>query len=529
VTAQVSVWNETGFIAHLPRFTGLAWEHEFNQAGTFRLSLHLDDSVLAAHADLLDPGNVVVISTGGVKRRGFLIESVEESPIADGDERTVTISGRGVLAMLSWALVYAEVAGISGSFRYDQSDDRDFDFGSLDGSWRITSEWVTPLGIRQDSGSSIRKGYPVNWPIGQAEWLWITNPNAATAPQRNYFRSSFLTTATSTRITVFAAGDDRMRLKLDGEEIAFVTGGWKNITSYTTDVAAGTHLIAAEVDAIQFEGANSPAGFLFAVARVDRNGKVLSWLRTSAPGNTKVRQLLPGGDAPGWFSANILRLLVLEGVERNVHRFDEISMPFTDFVDSDSVAWTGRHDRNFRIGTDYLDVLAQLTEHDIDVDMTWDLVLNAWKNRGDDLSADVQLVSGGPKTGGTQTVSNALRTYILARGRSGWLTTSNGAAVTAHGRREGLLTVGSALSDSQTRRASNANLGELKDPMVTTTVEVSSAKGPQPYEDFDMGDTVTSIGYRQEITPCRFMGLAARVDDHNSEITYLLKMYPVTT
>jgi hypothetical protein len=334
---------------------------------------------------------------------------------------------------------------------------------------------------------------------------------------------------------VFAAGDDRMRLKLNGEERISVTGGWQNASTFTANVAAGTHLIAAEVDAIQHEGTNNAGGFVFAVARIDRNGNILGWLRLSHPANTKVRQLLPGGDAPGFFSANILRLLVTEGVERNVLRFDEISMPFTDTVDSDSVAWTGRHDRNFRIGTDLLDVLAQLSEHDIDVDMTWALTLNAWKDRGDDKTATVRLLPGLVK--GLTVTSNApnLKTYILAQGRSGWLTTSNGPAVTEHGRREGLLTLGSALSDSQTRRASNGALNELKDWQVTTTVELSSEAlpdgtvMPQPYEDFNIADTLTSLGHGGAVTECRLMGFAATVDDDTREITYTLQLYPVTT
>lgn len=525
----VSVYDPTlAFISHVPRRTGVRWGDELNQPNAFSLTMQLDDELLTTvHPSLMNRGRIVTMSTEGAKRRSYVIEQREIEYAADGAARAITVSGRGVLALLGHGEVYPESPGTSGGIRWDQADNRAFDYGSLDGPWRVTSEWVTPVGLRWDDPSSIRKGLPAKYPDPAAEWLWITDPNAPTPPQYCYFRGGFSLTST-TRVKIFAQGDERMRMKLDGEEIIVKGSRWWDLNVYTTTLEAGYHLLASRVQALQHNGANNPAAFLCSVAAVDRNGKILRWIKRSAPSGFLVRQLLPGDDAPGWFPASVLKLLVNEGKERNTHTFDAMTFGFDDTNDTDSNAWTVRHDQSFDIGVSYLDVLEKLVEDGMDVDMSPTLEINAWKERGTDLSDTVRLIP--PYVKSLKVTSNeaAMKNRALVRGATGWLQYNDGTSESANGRRETLMTLGGALSDSQARRVAIAGLGDLKDPLITVEVTIDSELGPQPFVDFNVGDTVSSYTDGGSIVPCRVMSVGCAENDETGVNTFTVQLYPVT-
>lgn len=528
MSIQVSVYDPTlELIAHVPSAQNVQFSDEINSPGAFSMTLPVEDPLLTLHPSLLNRGRVVTISTLGVKRRSYVIEGRRVTYGADGAAKNIAVDGRGVLCLLDHARLYPESPGTSGGIRWDQADERAFDYGSLDGPWRVTAEWDTPVGLRWDDSSSIRKGLPARWPDKQAEWLWVTNPNAATPPQYCYFRGGFTLTS-PTRVKIFAQGDERMRFKLDGEEI-FVKGSrWWDLNVYTTTLEAGYHLLAARVQALQHEGANNPAAFICSVARVDRNGKILSWIKRSVPTGFQVRQLLPGGTIVGWYGASIVKLIVNEGKERNVHMFDPITFGFSDTVDSDGVAHSKRYDMSFPLGTRYSDVLARLVENGMDVDMGPELELNLWNTRGTDLTGPVQLVVPTSPAGYAVDANESnLRNRALIRGRSGWLQYNDATSETANGRREEMLTLGGALSDQQAEAVAESALEASKDPEVTLEATVSSARGHQPFDYFNVGDTVTAVTEGAVKTPARVVGIAGSEND-TGEVTYTIKLYPVT-
>ncbi|MGZ6838565.1 MAG: hypothetical protein ACXVGE_22100, partial [Blastococcus sp.] len=336
---RVSVYDPNfTFIAHVPRRRNVKWQDELNTPGAGSFDVQLDDAILTAHSNLLDDFNIVQISVNGTPVKSFVIEAKNRVNVGAGEQadRWVTVSGRGVLCLLGNAVVYPEYP-----LRYNTADLRSFDYGSKDGGWRVTSDWGTPLGVTQGSSSSIRgTRYPLYWPDHAAQWLWSVNPNAASAPGANYFRGSF-SLASATRVTIYAAGDNDLELQLDGE-VVIRSNNWRHCATYSVDLAAGTHLVAAKVVNYSTATGNNPAGFICSVGRVDRNNKLQQWLLRGTTSTFKVRGY---GSPPGWYSASILKTLVTEAQARSVVGFSPITFGFTDTTDTSGAVWTGRNDR----------------------------------------------------------------------------------------------------------------------------------------------------------------------------------------
>lgn len=520
------------FIGYVPRRKGVQWQDAHNDCGAGSMLVHLDDQVLTTYPTIGNDFNIVTYSLNGAEFFAWIIEGRRRVKLGSGEgaDRWMQLSGRGVLAMLGRARVYPELA-----LRSNSSDERNFTFASQDGGWRITSEWGSPVGIRQDSASSIRKGFPVNWPDPSAQWIWPTSPQSSTPPGMAYFRGSFVLPADQ-RVKVWAAGDERLNLYLDGELILGVSrGGWQTLSAYSVDLAAGYHLLAARVEALQFNGANNPAGFLCSVATVTRNGIAIDWIKRTTPTSFICRADL--GSPPGWFPATIVQHLVVEAQARTpaIPGFSSITFGFDTVNDSSASAWTTRRDEVFMVGTDsYLDVLAKLTERDIDVHMTPTLRLDLWKERGTDRSVGasaVRLLPGRDLTE-AEAESNAasICSRMLIRHRGGWVEVIDTSAQSTYGRIEGATVAGTDTSDVHAIHVAQAALNDVDSPDVTLPIGGTSEKGPQPYTAaggaFDVADTVQAPGWSGALAKGRVMTISGAEDDATGVISYSYELYP---
>lgn len=515
--AQVSFYDpDMTLVTHVAKKSGLRWQDEHNTPGMGSVRLPLD-TVLAKPV-LKNYFNVVQIRLDGQPVKAWIVTRIEVEP-GDAPDRWVTFSGPGVLALVQNAVVYPEY-----TLRRHSADSRSFDFGSKDGSWRVTSEWHAPLGIRQGSATSIRAGYPLRWPDPAAQWLWRTSPNAANTSGTNWFRGQF-TLAADTRISIYAAGDDRLWLQLDGEEVINRgVRGWRTPAVYTADLAAGTHLIAAAVQNVQTIDPLRSGAFLCSVARVDRNNKILAWIKRSTPASFMVKGY---GRPPGFFGPSIWKTLVTEAQARGVAGLAPVTFGFSDTIDSDGVAWTERNDRRFDIGSrDLLDVTAQLTETDFDLDMDGDLQLQAWKSRGTDLSDTVQLLPRRDlaKRSASGFAGN-IRNRALVRHGGGWGEHSDNPSIAAYGRRETGMVVGSTDSDEQAEVFSTAAFLDLGRPEETVPLVTTGQAGPQPYLDYNLGDVITAPDLWDELGPARVMAFTVEEDD-SGLLTITTDTYP---
>lgn len=526
---QVHVYTANlTFIAHIPRRKGVRFQDAHNDVGSGSMMLHLDDAIFTAHPTLLDDNNIVVLKKDGAFFFAWVIEAKTRVKVGKGEggDRWTVVSGRGVLSILGRAVTYPEYA-----LRTDTADQRSFDYGSRDGAWKITAEWGAPLGITQDHPSSIRAGYPASWPDPSAQWIWPTSPQFSTPPGFAYFRGSF-TLATPTRIKIWAAGDERLNLQLDGEPvIAVQRGGWITPATYTADLAAGYHLIAARVDAVQFEGADNPAAFLCSVAKVTRSGIATSWIKRTTGTSFICRPTLTA--PPGWFPASILKQLLTEAQARTpaIPGLSAITLDFDDVNDTSSSPWVYRRDQSFYVGTDsYLDVAAKLTETDLDLHMTPTLHLQAWKERGTDLSTGataVKLLPGRDLTD-AQAESNAarIRSRMLIRHRGGWTEVVDTSAQTTYGRLEGATVSGTTSSDVHAIHVAQAALNDIDSPDITLPIAHTSEKGPQPYTDFTVADTIKAPGWSGTQAKGRVMSIAGVENDDTGVIEYATQLYP---
>ena len=522
VDVNVYLPNAATLICNVPKHKGASWLEEVNGDGAATVQIHLDDPVFTAHPTVNAGNNILKLTLPGGHVVGGVVEDDAQVQLGSGEkaDRMCTLTGRGPRSVLSCATVWPEYA-----LRAHSPAARAFDFSSADGPWRISADWAVPLGFLQSGTGVRRSGSPAAWPDPLAQWIWTTDPNADTPAGRQWFRSNDadFTLGATTTVRVWASADNQTSVRIDGEEIVTTdpTNAYNWQQTFTTDIilAAGVHTLAAWVDNIPWAATN-PAAFLSTVGTVDSQGKLVTVLLRTTPASFKVHDY---GNDPGWHGAQILVALIAEAQARGVNALTALTLSFTGLLDTAGNAWTNRQARTFNVTDDLLDVLNQISALEMDVEVTPNLVLNAWLRRGTDRSGTVTL---GPLLSCTPGMSyGPVRNDALVRGANGWNHVTDSASVTAHGRRETGLTVGSADNTTQAAAVGVAHFGEVSAPQQTLTVTFSSAAGPQPHIDWFLGDTVMCLGLNGALIAARAMSIAGV--ENEQDITWTVVLYPV--
>lgn len=489
---RARVLNSSGaFVRHLDRLDGLRWLDEFNTAGAGSIDVqrHLPADTLAA-------GNQIVVSVGANDVFRIVLDSEAGYRVdpASG-ERVDAWAGMGALGVLNSGMAIPEYG-----WRAEATDQRSFDYGSNPtlANWVVPSEWKTPVGkpVRSSWRWTYKKRHlPKGFPTKNAQWLWWRNPDStASIDETCYFRSSF-TISQARRVKFWVCGDDTLEFQLDSEtRLTTGPGGWKKASTFVMNLSAGTHYVAAKVSNRPGSTGNANrSGFLCAIGRLNGDGDVTKWLRTSNPSTWTVRRQLT--TPPGWHLGQIVLQLALEQVDRACASHSGISFGFSTSKDSAGRAWTDRHEVQTPVGTLGLDWLQQMSELGVDVAMTPGLRLNLWRSRGVDRSAKVRIGvgDGAATTDDSGSQEAPIRNVAYARAASGWVGVAHSGSVAARGRRETMVTLGSARSTTQTANALNAMLPDLAAPPQTIQLQISGATGgPQPYTHFNPGDWVSA-------------------------------------
>lgn len=520
----VSVYkpDATTLIAHVPLRKGVQWLDEMNATGTGSFQIHLDDKLVADHPDLLDQFNIVKFSIKGRKVKAWIIEDVNPTRVSSGEaaDRWVTVSGRGALAALESAVIYPEYG-----VRATSPEVRHFDFASKEGSWRVASEWFAPSGVLWTADTTARRTYPTGWPDPLAYWLWSSSPLATAPAGRNWFRASFTLTEKKTGL-LYIAADNVGSVYLDGQMVGStedIAWGFTKLVSFPVTLVAGDHTVAVWVDN-HASSLMNPGGMLLTIMDANAVGEVTTdnIFRTT-PSNTIVKAY---GDAPGWHAANMLDQLVKEAQDRLVEAVLPITIGFQPDRDTDGKLWVDRQDRTANVGTtDLLDLATQLIEVSMDIEMTPDMVLNAWIRRGLDYSQDIKLLPGRDVTEAAATVRGGrVKNQALLKSGSGWVELSSPSSKDEYGRRETGLSVGNAGSTDQLINVGVAALQEVSRPEATIPLSYTSIRGPQPYEDFNLGDVISVPQEFKGMTPARLMSIAG--SEQETSIQWDLDFYP---
>lgn len=220
--------------------------------------------------------------------------------------------------------------------------------------------------------------------------------------------------------------------------------------------------------------------------------------------------------APGWFRASVVKKLIEEAWDRGVYGFVVPSpsylMSFNDYVDSDNKPWMNRGQFSFPIGTSLYDVMMDLSEDHLD--WHWDAAdweLDCWNRAGRDKCAEIRLFPG-YSLNSLETTSDPGEKFTWVTGR---LSSGEWISRPAYGtpiskRIETSISLGSTDAESTALESMDAVIDEYESPVESFVAEVSSAEGPQPYVDYELGDTILIPGHRGiGVVPARIISITA--------------------
>jgi hypothetical protein len=495
-TVTAELFNPTGItsLGVLTNARNIKWQHELSKKGSASFEVPLAD------AGSITDRCIVKFSWRGAVRFGCRIVAEQCTLAVDGKRWIKFDNQPGLLSMLGDAVVYPEYP-----LTRKSAADRAFGFMSLAGSWRDPADWGAPAGYLMSAETTARVGKPEA--ILPYNPYWISTAGPATnvsAGAIDWFRYQF-TTASDGTLSILTTADNFLTLYIDGEEQLRPdpanTHAWRDAFTVPAFLKAGTHVLAAKAENIwggTIAGV-SPIAFVLVALNLDSAGIPTGvLLKTDL---THWECYTTTGE-PGWRRAQVLGKLHAEAVARSVPGPSNLTLGFDDTLDTDGQSWTDVGSYVFPIGSLPLDeVASQLCEASMDVDVDpITMTLNAWKRRGSDLSSTVTLTlgdAGGSLKQYDTTRQAAAHTAILTQLSDGqWVETLDSAGVTASGRLEVGISVGSASTLVSAAASATDLLAVYAQQQVSVTGEPSSLVGAVPYVDYGLGDTITVPGHR---------------------------------
>jgi hypothetical protein len=217
---------------------------EYNAPGAGTVTVPLD----SADAALLVKDAVVRVIYRDDVRFAWFVETRERTIADNGNQYTLTASGRSLIAWLEDAVILPQ-----GGLADFLSPDRPFNYASAPGGWRSSGNYQAALGVQWKDDTTSRDGLPVRWKDPTAQWIWRTNPE--TVVQRgtvNWFYRDF-TLSSPARVKFYASCDNAMDVYLDGQQIMSSSdfdqeaASFTQMARFTIRLGEGTHTLAARV------------------------------------------------------------------------------------------------------------------------------------------------------------------------------------------------------------------------------------------------------------------------------------------
>lgn len=407
-------------------------------------------------------------------------------------------------------------------------DTREFSYtaGQTGPAW-VPEEWGTPNGYLVKNSFRWKHRWPRGWPESKARWIWSSSPEKNSAEGSRKFVGTF-TLSAKKNVHFYAAGDDNMRLYLNGARVKIKgRGAWRRTTSFIRTLKAGTYTVAAEV--ANMPGGDNKSGFIFAAAQLKADGTRDKWLLRSATNTFQVRT---GGGyfgqvplpPDGWYPAAVLYQHVQEAKNRGVDFHAALTTTFGTATDSNGSAWTAKGQSEYDIGTSGAQLGDMVRSSGVDAAMLPGLRLAAWRSRGFD-QRDRVVIAAPMGTGWSSRAWPRVRTVGLTHHESGWTETDGTAG--AFGRREMAISGGGTDGDAQADALAQQALASAGAPEETIEVTISSTnvQGWQPFRDFNVADiiSVETIGGTQ---PIKVMSITGAEQD-SGEVRFTIAGYPV--
>lgn len=489
--------------------------------GAVSVTLSMDDFE-ALDPDWLDPNNLMRVYLDGTSVAEALMDAAPPVQLDNGTW-VHQIDGRGSEAILDNGVLYPEV--------WHEDEDRQFDYSSQRtpyGGWYVASDWHVPhsRSIRTSfRWTENKRHWPKGWPDTAGRWLWSSDPERGSYNGPRWFRSEF-TTSEAMNVRIWAAGDDTLQLKLDGNVIMSVAqGGWHKARSVKLRLEAGGHVIAARVTNMPggLGTELNASGFACSIGKLDSHSRVTYWIRRTATPSLWVVTTRP---VPGWYPPLALRAHVIEGRSRGVQGYSGITWGFTDTHDSAGRPWVWRRDLSIPIGTSGTGIVDLVRQHGYQVAMLPGLRLAVWRSRGRNLHSIIRLGGKVTQRGFTSRVWSRVKTAVLTHAAFGWRAYRSDldGLNTAYGRRETMLSAGNAKSGASAERQSLATLRDVATPEETIDIQHTNAEGPQPFLDYTIADLI-NVQYRGRWITARVKSIAFTQTD--TGISWTTTVYPL--
>lgn len=471
---------------------------EIADTGTFEFTMPTD----LFDASGLDYDDIIRFRVRG--RNAFLgiVEALDPTTFGAGDEADMTtlVKGRGGLGVLELATVRpSRGPDVNGDYPLPIEEVRSLSWVSVDFDH---SAWPRAKAVnRQRNYANWAGPFPWLWPDTTAYWIWANLPSVSSlnAPSGFCLFWKTFTLTEETRVRIYAAADNTLRLFVDAAELqvftSYRTGRYVDIT-----LGAGTHSIAARCLNSYSTKFPNPGGLICAVYEVAAANDLLGKLITHT--DTTWQCLPYPTRAPGFTHGKAIRIL-LEENQGSGGPLDQVTLDFTDTLDSAGRPWPYYREISVKIGRSLLEVLRELSDTYIDMCMmpgTLKLQVFGKGRRGRTVPVALQQTDD-PNTSDYNELKHAGRKprvdeFIIRYG-GGQLLHTRDAAVIAHGLRSRYLELG--VVDTASEAIDIAD--ELMDILANESVSTFSVLDPHEDENYPVTDrrrylSFPYVGYR---------------------------------
>jgi hypothetical protein len=465
---------------------------------------------------------------------------------AGGRSRSIQSAPTLFTAWAQDAVLHTEANDIpqmAGEQRYFGFQSSIYDFaGDPDYTWSGSPS--TSAG-QQDSTTGDRAGNPDGWPTELGNAYWITRPSGTSADDSRHLFVADVTVPTDSYCTVYFSADESCAVYFAGQLVIHTSSsetGYENVDTWSAWILAGTYRIAIDKTSIVSRGGDGVDPVLLGFATNNDNGSIDTVLLQTNDADWWCYAMHPvTGEAPSLTPGEILLELHSQAADRGVNTWAAITPTFSATADSSATSWGMREERTWRIGHDrYLDMIEGLGDLGLDIEITPALDLNAYYERGTDLSATVTVAALDPANPsasgvGTDSITESgvavVGTVLQVETQDGWVPGGlvNAAALSTYGRREASLSLGNAPSIAQGVRLGQKVLDErLARPTAEWSVEFYAVTGAVPFLDFNLGDTI-SVKIMGVSTPRVVLEIGGQADSVNAIIRWTIKTGPVLT
>jgi len=482
--------------------TGTTAQGVLAEAHSVRLNVKADrlSSVLSFTVDLestadvalLGWRNVVKVTDGLLDLGAFFVHAQPTLLAEPGELPGISYT---CLSLESWlgggrvggAVVYPNggIEGRSNQAVLERLDPRRFGWQNLDyddSGWGSATQW----GTQASPGISALEGFPAGWPEdgGSAGWIWS---RALDGSNRHPAGTSLFRKEVNFEglVRVYASFDNGGELWADGNN--FIASDWSNRYSwrqtYTRDIPMdGPTMFAASVTNDPPTTGDNPGGILVAGFEIEEDGTDGALVFVS-DGTWKALDYPE--TIPGVTAGFIAKTLVDEAKARGA--LTGLTYDFDDAVDSAAVGWPNEITHSWRVGTTLGWLLEQLTEFGCDFQVTSGGVLRMFVAGGTDLSGTVNL----------DRVEQASLSGDGVEGNAAIVVTPGGmdeqteeSSVAQFGRIETGATFGTADQPATVVDPVELLLARMGWPRDDGQVDLSE-ESPQPFDDFNLWDTVS--------------------------------------